>query len=84
MDPSSTGKSATAANAPLLEVKGLRTQFMTQDGVVKAVVLGDGRRIELRDWTAIEVDSRGLVADVDAVLRQCAFRSKVITDSGGS
>ncbi len=37
VDPSSTGKSATAANAPLLEVKGLRTQFMTQDGVVKAV-----------------------------------------------
>jgi oligopeptide transport system ATP-binding protein len=38
VDPLSTGsKSASAVVAPLLEVKGLRTQFMTQDGVVKAV-----------------------------------------------
>ena len=37
VDPSSTGNTATAGTAPLLEVKNLKTQFMTQAGVVKAV-----------------------------------------------
>ena len=37
VDPSSTSTTATAGTAPLLEVKNLKTQFMTQDGVVKAV-----------------------------------------------
>jgi hypothetical protein len=41
---------------------------VTRDGVVKAVVLADGRRLQRRDWSFIEVDSRGLVSNVDDVL----------------
>jgi len=41
---------------------------VTRDGTVKAVTLADGRRVERRDWQFIEVDCRGLVANVDDVL----------------
>ena len=37
VSPSTSGATATAGSKPLLEVKNLKTQFMTQDGVVKAV-----------------------------------------------
>ncbi len=37
VNPSASGATATAGTQPLLEVKNLKTQFMTQDGVVKAV-----------------------------------------------
>ncbi len=47
-----------------------RVASVTRDGTVKAVELADGRRVERRDWHQIDVDSRGQVANVDAVLAQ--------------